>query len=117
MISRIRQAMAAASSTAIVLSIMTLSGLISTSMTAVPAAGTVGAKVEPSFVDPTATISGNVNLGHLVYVAPFAEIKASASPARAISIGNESNVQDNCVVTAEAGAVRLGDMVIVAHGA
>ena len=117
MISRIRQAMAAASSTAIVLSIMTLSGLISTSMTAVPAAGTVGAKVEPSFVDPTATISGNVNLGHLVYVAPSAEIKASASPARAISIGNESNVQDNCVVTAEAGAVRLGDMVIVAHGA
>jgi carbonic anhydrase/acetyltransferase-like protein (isoleucine patch superfamily) len=47
-------------------------------------------------------------------VAPFAEIKAGA---KAISIGNESNVQDNCVVSAEAGAVRLGDMVIVAHGA
>jgi len=109
--------MAAASSSAIVLSIMTLSGLISTSMTAVPAAGTIGAKVEPTFVDPTATISSNVNLGHLVYVAPFAEIKAGALPARAISIGNESNIQDSCVVTAEAGAVRLGDMVIVAHGA
>jgi carbonic anhydrase/acetyltransferase-like protein (isoleucine patch superfamily) len=75
------------------------------------------AKPDPRFVDPTATISTNVRLGHLVYVAPFAEIKAGIGPDKSISIGNESNVQDSCVLTADAGAVTLGEQVIIAHGA
>jgi carbonic anhydrase/acetyltransferase-like protein (isoleucine patch superfamily) len=96
-----------------------LASTVLLSITLNPAHGTSrsAAKVEPTFVDPTATISTNVDLGHLVYVAPFANITAGAGADRAIRIGNESNVQDNCSVTSERGAVSLGNMVIIAHGA
>jgi carbonic anhydrase/acetyltransferase-like protein (isoleucine patch superfamily) len=73
--------------------------------------------VEPAFVDPTATISTNVRMGSRVYIAPFADIKAGADSSRSITIGDQSNVQDSCVVTAQRGRVQLGELVIIAHGA
>src|SRR5262245_4644123 len=62
-----------------------------------------GAKSGPTFVDPTARVAASVRLGHLVYVAPFADIKVGRFRNRTVNIGNESNIQDSCVVTAEAG--------------
>ncbi|NKE73772.1 acetyltransferase [Candidatus Manganitrophus noduliformans] len=71
------------------------------------------------FVDPTATVTGadKVHLGDSVYVAPFAELRAGADPALTIHIGAESDVQDSAVVDATAGAVSMGEQVILAHGA
>ncbi len=67
-----------------------------------------------TFVDPTARIEGDVTLGDQVYVAPFARLRADKYP---IDIGNESDVQDNVTVEAKKGDVRLGEQVILAHGA
>lgn len=67
------------------------------------------------FVDPTATVfpAVNVNFGDLVYVAPFANILA----LKPITIGPESNVQDNVTLKAILGSITLGEKVILAHGA
>jgi carbonic anhydrase/acetyltransferase-like protein (isoleucine patch superfamily) len=67
-----------------------------------------------TFVDPTARIEGDVTLGDQVYVAPFARLRADK---HAIHIGNESDVQDNVALEAKKGDVRLGEQVILAHGA
>lgn len=69
-----------------------------------------------SFVDPTARIINGqlVTLGDLVYVAPFAILKAGG---HRIDIGNESDVQDNVTLDSGKGAIRLGEQVILAHGA
>ncbi len=87
-----------------------------------------------SFLDPTARVPdpASVELGHSVYVAPFAVLSSSRS-AR-ITIGAESNVQDNVRVlgaVARRGPVRaamasagltphsgveIGERVILAHG-
>ena len=55
-----------------------------------------------SFVDPAAQLVSpeRIQLGPLVYVAPFARLDASAAP---IEVGGESNIED--------GAVVLGDDV------
>jgi carbonic anhydrase/acetyltransferase-like protein (isoleucine patch superfamily) len=85
-----------------------------------------------TFLDPTASVSGadHVSLGEQVYVGPFAEFLASEEAP--ISIGAESDVQDNVLVAgshelagghgaaptgtqAEAG-VEVGERVIMAHG-
>ncbi len=87
-----------------------------------------------AFLDPTARVPdpASVELGHSVYVAPFAVLSSSGS-AR-ITIGAESNVQDNVRVfggiarratvraaMAAAGlapqsGVQIGERVILAHG-
>lgn len=98
---------------------------------------TAGSPVETaSFLDPSATVPvpEEVELGESVYVGPFAQLRASASPAAGIVLGAESNAQDNVVVTARvhrsattrrvlraAGlapddGVHTGDRVILAHG-
>ena len=68
-----------------------------------------------SFVDSTATITkrDNVSLGKEVYVGPFANLISSNN----ITIGDESNVQDNVVIDASQSSVELGKMAILAHGA
>ncbi len=68
-----------------------------------------------SFVDSTATITkrANVTLGKEVYVGPFAHLISSNN----ITIGDESNVQDNVVIDASQSSVELGKMAILAHGA
>ncbi len=75
----------------------------------------------PSFIDPTATLvnSGNIHLGHFVYVAPFAALRAGSNAASDITIGDDSNVQDNVTVATRGklpGKVEIGDHVILAHG-
>ena len=87
-----------------------------------------------SFLDPTARVTGpqSVALGHQVYVAPFALLAAARTAP--ITIGAESNVQDNVRVlgtvprsravqaamnAAGLGAgtgVEVGERVILAHG-
>jgi carbonic anhydrase/acetyltransferase-like protein (isoleucine patch superfamily) len=73
----------------------------------------------PSFVDPTATRvnPANIHLGELDYVGPFAQLRAGTNANRAIHVGNETNIQDNVIVNASAATIRLGDQVILAHGA
>ncbi|WP_432484337.1 acetyltransferase [Kineococcus esterisolvens] len=89
---------------------------------------------EASFVDPTAQVRSarSVELGHRVYVGPFAQLLAAGRVG--IEIGAESNVQDSVRVDAlvprwpaEARAlaaaglhtfdgVEVGERVILAHG-
>lgn len=77
-----------------------------------------GAADEPSFVDSTATIINppQIHLGGLVFVGPFAVLKAGPDAQHGITIGHESNVQDSVVVDATGGAIHLGEQVILAHG-
>ena len=67
-----------------------------------------------SFIDPTVRIESpeRVMIGCRSFVAPFASLDGSAGP---IAIGNETNVQDNVVLSGR--LVILGDHVIIAHGA
>lgn len=68
-----------------------------------------------SFVDPSASSDGPLNLGRLVYVAPFAQMLLGGG---GLGIGQGSNVQDNVTIeSAPDRQVILGELVIVAHGA
>lgn len=72
-----------------------------------------------SFIDPTANLNyrQNILIGEHVYVGPFATLRTgSFGGNRHITIGNESNVQDNTLLDASLGSVTLGDEAIVAHG-
>lgn len=51
-----------------------------------------------SFVDPRASVIGDVTLGREVYVAPFASIRGDEG--QPISVGDETNVQDGVVIHA-----------------
>jgi len=51
-----------------------------------------------SFVDPMASVIGDVVLGGEVFVAPFASIRGDEG--QPISVGDESNVQDGVVIHA-----------------
>jgi carbonic anhydrase/acetyltransferase-like protein (isoleucine patch superfamily) len=112
-----QKAISTASSSAASLALLASAVLLSLGHISTDRPNRAAPKSDPTFVDPTATISTNVRIDHLVYIAPFAEIKAGSGPAKSVSIGNESNVQDNCTVAADAGAVTLGEQVIIAHGA
>lgn len=72
----------------------------------------------PSFVDPAAVISNraNVQLADLVYVGPFAELRAGTTTREGIRIDSQSNLQDSTTLDATGGEVRLGKQVIVAPG-
>src|SRR5713226_5502474 len=103
-----RRASGKISTIAKLFSLLASAGLLSLALSPVHGTSSGSARAEPSFIDPTATISKtNVHLGHLVYVAPFADIKAGTGADKSIRIGNESDVQDNCVVTADRGQVAL----------
>src|SRR5262249_29660666 len=92
-----------------------LAGFVMASLAGVQAV----AAAEPSFIDSTAYLINpqEVHFGELVYVAPFALLKAGTDAAHAIDLGSETNVQDSVTVDASSGAVRLGEQVILAHGA
>lgn len=66
--------------------------------------------VQPFFLDPTVSMTGEVEIGTDVYVGPFARLNAGAGQIR---IGDRSDVQDNVTLN---GSVILGDNVICAHG-
>lgn len=89
-----------------------------------------GARTAPAkesyFIDPSATIEcgGNFkscSFGSRVYVGPFATVKAGPNPRAktpSITIGNDSNVQDNALLDAtNKQPITLGEKVIIAHGA
>jgi carbonic anhydrase/acetyltransferase-like protein (isoleucine patch superfamily) len=85
-----------------------------------------------AFVDPMASVIGDVIVGHEVYVAPFASIRGDEG--QPIALGDDTNVQDGVVIhaleTVEAGipvpnrtfevngrayAVYIGKRVSLAH--
>jgi carbonic anhydrase/acetyltransferase-like protein (isoleucine patch superfamily) len=67
-----------------------------------------------SFVDPSARVEmpERVMIGCRSFVAPFVSLDGSAGP---IAIGDETNLQDNVLISGK--LVILGDRVTVAHGA
>ena len=76
--------------------------------------GVVLPPTQNSFVDPSATLNGRVEMGESVYVAPFARVEAGQSLVR---IGSQSDLQDNVTVLADKDReVQLGERVILAHG-
>lgn len=79
-----------------------------------PVCPSTAASTSASFVDPTAIISNptNISLGEKVYVGPFARLNATNAP---ISIGNDSNAQDQVSITASGAGVTIGERVILAH--
>lgn len=77
---------------------------------------------ERVYVDPAATVIGNVTLGDDVSVWPGAVIRGDM---HSIRIGNRSNVQDNAVLHITHASdfnpggfpLTIGDDVIIGHGA
>ncbi len=67
------------------------------------------------FVAPNASLIGHVDLAAECSVWPFASIRADSDT---ISIGRESNVQDNAVLhTAEGYPTNVGERVTIGHSA
>ncbi|HEY0737313.1 MAG TPA: hypothetical protein VGD69_20510 [Herpetosiphonaceae bacterium] len=96
------------------LSVLIVISFIAAAIAVAPALAAPG----PTFIDPTAKVinAANIQLGELVYVGPFAQLKANKNVASSIVIGDESNVQDSATVDATFGRVVIGDQVIIAHG-
>jgi carbonic anhydrase/acetyltransferase-like protein (isoleucine patch superfamily) len=91
-----------------------------------PHPGGATAPKESSFIDPSATIECGepfkpCSFGSRVYIGPFATLKAgpnSRAKTPSITIGNDSNVQDNALLDAtNRQPITLGEKVIIAHGA
>jgi len=67
-----------------------------------------------SYVHPTASLIGNVRLGHECLIAPGVSIRADFGP---VIIGNRSSIQDNAVIHVYPGSQSIvEDDVTVAHG-
>ncbi|MFW5946561.1 MAG: gamma carbonic anhydrase family protein, partial [Candidatus Natronoplasma sp.] len=70
---------------------------------------------ENSYVAKSATVIGDVTIGENCYIAPGARIKGDYGT---ITIGNNSNVQENCVIHARPEEqTTIGDWVTIGHGA
>ncbi len=70
---------------------------------------------EKSYVAKSATIIGDVTIGENCYIAPGARIKGDYGT---IKIGDNSNIQENCIIHARPGEETLiRDWVTVGHGA
>ena len=68
-----------------------------------------------SFVHPLAYVAGDVTLGPRVSVWPFASLRGDTD---AISVGDDSNVQDGCVIHCDAGIpCHIGKRVGIGHRA
>jgi len=67
-----------------------------------------------SYVHPTASLIGDVRLGHECLIAPGVSIRADFGP---VIIGNRSSIQDNAVIHVYPGSQSIvEDDVTVAHG-
>lgn len=96
-----------------------ITALLATPLTSPLSQPTRAAAADATFVDPTALVAfqHNVWLGKRVYIGPFANLISNPfGAARSISVGNESNVQDNATLDATRAPVTLGEQAIVAHG-
>lgn len=69
-----------------------------------------------TYIDPTAQFihPSNVELGGAVLIAPFVILDATNGP---ITIGDDSDLQDNVLIVSSGDGVTIGDRVIIAHGA
>jgi carbonic anhydrase/acetyltransferase-like protein (isoleucine patch superfamily) len=68
-----------------------------------------------AFIAPGAFLSGAVNLGNRVSIWPAASLRADIAP---ITIGAQSNVQDNAVIHVGTGqGATVGRRVTIGHGA
>jgi carbonic anhydrase/acetyltransferase-like protein (isoleucine patch superfamily) len=66
-----------------------------------------------AYVDPSAVVVGNVSIGERSSVWFHASIRGDNDMIR---IGDESNIQDNCVLHSDMGVpLRIGDRVTVGH--
>ncbi len=74
----------------------------------------VSPRIAPSaYVDPGATVIGDVIIGERSSVWPSASIRGDISPLR---IGDETNIQDGCVLHSDEGIpLTLGNRVTVGH--
>ncbi len=71
---------------------------------------------QSAFIDPMASVLGNVFIGEGVYVAPHASLRAD-EPGSSIIIEGHCNVQDNVVIHAlRDSVVRVGASSTLAHG-
>lgn len=70
---------------------------------------------EGVFIAPDATIIGDVSIGKNSSVWFQSTLRGDVYP---ISIGENTNIQDNCVIHVTAGkfATKIGDNVSIAHG-
>jgi carbonic anhydrase/acetyltransferase-like protein (isoleucine patch superfamily) len=73
-------------------------------------------KIDPSaFVHPLAYIAGDVTVGARVSVWPFVSIRGDSDK---ITIGDDSNVQDGCVIHVDDGVpCHIGKRVGIGHRA
>lgn len=70
---------------------------------------------ESAYVAPEATLEGDVELGDLSSVWPGAVLRGDIN---GVTIGDESNVQDNVVIHVTSGdPAEVGEGVTVGHGA
>jgi carbonic anhydrase/acetyltransferase-like protein (isoleucine patch superfamily) len=68
-----------------------------------------------AFIHPLAYVSGNVTIGPRVSIWPFASIRGDTD---AITIGDDSNVQDGCVLHCDDGVpCHIGKRVGIGHRA
>jgi carbonic anhydrase/acetyltransferase-like protein (isoleucine patch superfamily) len=68
-----------------------------------------------AFVHPLAYVAGDVTLGSRVSIWPFASIRGDTD---AITIADDSNVQDGCVIHCDAGVpCHIGKRVGIGHRA
>ena len=68
-----------------------------------------------AFVHPLAYIAGDVTLGPRVSVWPFASLRGDSD---VITIGDDSNVQDGCVIHCDDGVpCHIGNRVGIGHRA
>ena len=66
-----------------------------------------------AYVDPSAVVVGNVRMGERSSVWFNASVRGDND---VISIGNETNIQDNCVLHCDIGVpLKIGDRVTVGH--
>jgi len=70
---------------------------------------------KPIYIDPLATVIGDVELGDYVSIWPNAVIRGDSL---IICIGSWSNIQDNCMVHAGPHTItEIGEYCTVGHGA
>ena len=73
-------------------------------------------EIDPTaFVAPTAVLHGDISIGPRAVIMFCTVIRAELDQ---VSIGSETNIQDNCVLHVDAGfPIRMGDRVTVGHAA
>jgi carbon dioxide concentrating mechanism protein CcmM len=70
---------------------------------------------KPSFIDPTAFLTGTITIGEQDYIGPYAQVEAGNTFS--VELANEVNLQDNVHISATTHDIAIGDRTSIAHGA